>query len=281
MDSSIITVHAFSDLKQIVIKMRFESSKVIVTGGGSGIGRAICRLFAREGAKVVVADINTIGAEETVDIIRSAGGNSIAVTCDVSSPDSVEELIAKSVDYLNGGIDIVVNNAAAFMFGKVEDVSKEDWDRVLGVNVIGASNIVKLSLPHLKKSSTSSIVNIASICGFCARPAFIPYNTSKGALLQLSKCLAMDLAPFNIRVNAVCPGTILTPALEKDIAHRGVDREEYLSEASESILLKRVGTAEEVAKAVLFLASNDAAYITGAQLVVDGGATISDVKPSN
>ena len=235
------------------------------------------RFACLKGAHVVVADIDCAGAEETSQIIQSSGGHCKAITVDVSSLDSVKEMVAKSVEFLGGGcIDIVVNNAAAFVFGKVEDVSREDWDRVLGVNVIGASNVVTSSLPYLKQSASPSVVNISSVCGFRARPGFVPYGTSKAALLQMSRCLATDLARYNIRVNSVCPGTILTPALDKDIAHRGVGREKYLEEASKSILLKRVGTTDEVGKAVMFLASKDASFITGAELVVDGGASIGE-----
>jgi len=255
--------------------MRLKLRRVIITGGSSGIGRAMCKVFAREGAKVVVADIDNEGSKETVDLIQSSGGYATAINTDVSSLESVQHLVHSSVDQL-GGIDIVVNNAAAFVLGKVEDVGSKDWGKVFGVNVIGAANLVKLSLPYLKKSSSSNIVNIASISSYIAQPAYVPYNASKGALLQLTKCLAMDLAEFNIRVNAICPGYIYTPATDRYIASTGysVDKEEFLKERAGEILLKRVGTSEEVANAALFLASDEASFITGAHLVVDGGTTI-------
>jgi NAD(P)-dependent dehydrogenase (short-subunit alcohol dehydrogenase family) len=156
----------------------------------------------------------------------------------------------------------------------VEEVGPEDWEKVFGVNVLGSVNTVKESLPYLRASEHPAIVNIASVSSFIAQPAFVPYNTSKGALLQLTRCLAMDLAPDGIRVNCVSPGSIYTAATERHIAFEGADRDEFLKEAGEGSFLKRVGRPEEVAYAALFLASEEASYITGAQIVVDGGATV-------
>lgn len=252
--------------------MRLQSKRVLITGGASGIGRAICEVFAKEGANLVIADIDKEGGEHTADLVNGANGQARFVQTDVSIEADVQHLIQAAVAHL-GGIDILVNDAAAFVFGKVEDVSKSDWDRVFGVNVIGPANMVRYALPFLKDSQASSIVNIASVSSFVAAPAFIPYNSSKGALLQLTKCLAMDLAADDIRVNCVCPGSIYTPATEKHIAFEGADRDEFLALAAEESMLKRVGKPEEVAFAALFLASDEASFITGTQLVVDGGAT--------
>jgi len=253
--------------------MRLASKKVIVTGGASGIGRSICNIFASEGASIVIADIDESGSQETLRQIESGGGKALAVTTDVSSDDSVSEMIKKATSFLDG-IDVLVNDAAAFIFGKVEDVTQRDWETVFGVNVIGASNTVKYSPPYLKQSTSPNIVNIASVSGFIAQPSFVPYNASKGALLQLTRCLAMDLSEFNIRVNAVCPGAIYTPATERHIAFEKADRDEFLEKAGQTSFLKRVGTPEEVAYAALFLASDEASFITGSHLVVDGGATV-------
>ena len=253
--------------------MRLKSKKVIVTGGASGIGRAICTVFAAEGASVVVADIDESGSIETVSQIQSEGGQAIAITTDVSSEQSVAKMVSASASFL-GGIDILVNDAAAFVFGRLEDVSVKDWETVFGVNVIGASNTIKHSLPYLKDSASPNIVNIASVSGFIAQPAFVPYNASKGALLQLTRCLAMDLSEFKVRVNAVCPGAIYTPATERHIAFENADRDKFLEKAGEESFLKRVGQPEEVAYAALFLASDEASFITGTELVVDGGATV-------
>ncbi|MFL2645955.1 MAG: SDR family NAD(P)-dependent oxidoreductase [Dehalococcoidia bacterium] len=253
--------------------MRLESKKVIVTGGGSGIGRAICKLFTQQGASVVIADIDEDGMRQTVEQIQPEGGKCLAIHTDVASEKSVEELMVKSKQFL-GGLDILVNDAAVFIFGAVDTVNLADWEKVFGVNVIGSANTVKYALPELKNSSSPAIVNIASVSSFIAQPAFVPYNASKGALLQLTRCLAMDLAEFNIRVNAVCPGSIYTPATERHMAFENANREEFLKKAAEASLLKRVGKPEEIAYAALFLASDEASFITGEHLVVDGGMTV-------
>ncbi len=253
--------------------MRLESKRVVVTGGGSGIGRAICELFAREGARIVMGDLDPAGGQETVDRIKNAGGTAEFLTTDVSKETDVQQLVAHAADTA-GGIDILVNNAAAFVFGKVEDVRREDWDKVLGVNVLGSANMVRFALPHLKASPAGAVVNMASVSSFVAAPAFIPYNTSKGALLQLTRSLAMDLGEYGIRVNCVCPGAIYTAATERHLEHDGRDREEFMAEEANASFFKRQGTPEEVAYAALFLASDEASFVTGASLVVDGGATV-------
>lgn len=252
--------------------MRLHSKRALITGGASGIGRAICVLFAKEGAQLTIGDVDVSGGQETVEQIRAQGGRAEFVRTDVSSEEDARRLVDQAASDL-GGIDIVMNNAAVFIFGKVEDVSKSDWEKVMGVNVVGPANIVRFALPHLRRSGAGSIVNMASISSFVAAPAFIPYNSSKGALLQLTRSLAMDLAPDGIRVNCVCPGSIHTPATEKHIAFEGVGRDEFLAQAADESLLKRLGTSEEVAYAALFLASDEASFVTGTQIVVDGGAT--------
>ncbi|MED5409424.1 MAG: SDR family NAD(P)-dependent oxidoreductase, partial [Chloroflexota bacterium] len=146
---------------------RLASKKAIVTGGASGIGRAICKIFAAEGASVIVADIDESGSKETTREIEASGGLSYAITTDVSSEISVQKFISDAVSLI-GGIDIVVNDAAAFVFGAIEDVSYADWEKVFGVNVIGAANVAKHALPYLKVSTSPSIVNMASIGGFVA-----------------------------------------------------------------------------------------------------------------
>ena len=166
---------------------------------------------------------------------------------------------------------MLVNDAAVFVFGAIEDVTGDDWQRVMGVNVIGAANTVKHTIPHMKAAGGGAIVNVASVSSFIAQPAFVPYNASKGALLQLTRCLALDLAPHNIRVNCVCPGSIQTAASERHRTFIGASVEEYNKLATEGSFLKRVGQPREVANGVLFLASDEASFITGTPLIIDGG----------
>ena len=252
--------------------MRLDGKVAIVTGGAAGIGRAICELFASEGAKVVVADIDTDGGQETEDLVGDAGGTATFVATDVSNESEVERLVEAAVDAY-GEVNVLVNDAAAFVFGTVEQATDADWQRVLGVNVMGPTYTVKHVLPHMRSAGGGSIVNVASVSSFIAQPAFVPYNTSKGALLQLTRCLALDLAPDNIRVNCVCPGAILTQATELHRQFTGEEREQFLADAANSNFMKRFGEPMEIAYGALFLASDESSFMTGQPLVIDGGAT--------
>lgn len=252
--------------------MRLEGKNAIITGGASGIGRAICELFAEEGARLTIADIDTDGGEQTLANVKAAGGEAQFITTDVSQEADVAAMAQAAVDAY-GALNILVNDAAAFVFGEVQDISDADWARVFGVNVIGQAYCVKHALPHMRAAGGGAIVNLASVSSFIAQPGFIPYNASKGAVMQLTRCLAMDLAPYNIRVNCVCPGSVLTPATERHRRFVGADREEFLAEAGESNFMKRVADPREIAYGALFLASDEASFVTGTPLIMDGGLT--------
>ena len=252
--------------------MRLQDKAVIVTGGASGIGRAICELFAQEGARVVVADIDTDGGEVTVGRIKADGGEAVFVHADVSKDADVQEMVRAAVGAY-GTVNVLVNDAAAFVFGAIEDVTLEDWQRVMGVNVFGSSSCVKHVVPLMKEAGGGSIVNLASISSFIAQPAFIPYNTSKGALLQLTRCLALDLGPSNIRVNCICPGYVLTEGTERHLRKTNTPLEEYMNDARQASFFNRVGTPREIAYGALFLASDESSFMTGAPLIMDGGYT--------
>lgn len=253
--------------------MRLEGKTAIVTGGGTGIGEAICNRFSAEGARVVVAELEVENGMSTVESINASGGSAMFVETDTSDSDSVRSMVAVAVGEY-GSVDILVNNAAAFVFGKVEDVTSDDWSRVFGVNVIGYANCVRELLPTFRASGKGVVVNIASVSSFIAQPEFVPYNSSKGAVAQLTRCLAMDLAPDNIRVNGICPGSIKTRATDKHIDSLGLDREQSYIDFGQDALMKRMGEPSEIASVALFIASDDASYMTGAHVIVDGGMSI-------
>ena len=253
--------------------MVLENKVAIVTGAGSGIGRAVAERFAREGASVTIADIDETAGTNAANTINAQGGRAVFHRTDTSDPASARDAVVATVSRF-GTVHILVNNAAAFVFGKVEDVTPADWQRVFGVNVIGYANMVRECLGEFRKNGGGSIVNVASISAFIAQPAFVPYNTSKAAVAQLTRCLAMDLAADNIRVNGVCPGAIHTSATDNYIASQGLDPEQACADLGRDALLKRLGKPEEIAAGVLFLASDESSFMTGANIVMDGGASI-------
>jgi NAD(P)-dependent dehydrogenase (short-subunit alcohol dehydrogenase family) len=208
-----------------------------------------------------------------VAAIQAAGGTAEFQLTDVSSDEDCRQMVEAAVAHF-GSLHILVNNAAAFVYGRVEDADTDDWNQVLGVNVVGPALCVKHALPELRRAGGGSIVNIASVSGFIAQPAFVPYNSSKAALLHMTRCLAMDLAVDNVRVNAICPGAIRTRATEGHIRSQGLDRDLAYAEFAAAAVMKRMGQPIEIAHAALFLASDEASFVTGAHLVVDGGATL-------
>jgi len=252
--------------------MRLKGRVAIVTGGAAGIGRAISQLFAEEGAKVVIADIDESGGAETERLIRDAGGEASFLTTDVSQESDVQAMVSHTVSTF-GSVNVLINNAAAFVFGEVQDVTDADWQRVFGVNVIGSAYCVRNVVPFMEESGGGSIVNMASVSSFVASPAFVPYNSSKGAVMQLTRSLALDLAPKNIRVNCVCPGAVQTQASELHRKFVGLDKETFNTQAANSSFMKRVAQPREIAYGALFLASDESSFMTGAPLVLDGGAT--------
>jgi NAD(P)-dependent dehydrogenase (short-subunit alcohol dehydrogenase family) len=251
--------------------MRMKDKVAIITGGGSGIGQATALLFAEEGARVTVADIDPVGGEKTVAAISGKKGKALFVEADISKEESAKNITEKTLRAF-GRLDILVNNAATFVH-KGFDATMEDWQLSLSVNIIGTAMVTKYAAKAMEKSGGGAIVNLSSISAWVAQPNFFAYSATKGALLQMTRNMAMDLAPAKIRVNCVCPGAILTPASYRHMEKFGMTFEEFNAEEGAKTFLKRVGKAREVACAILFMASDDATYITGTHLMVDGGYT--------
>ncbi len=238
---------------------RLKDKVAIVTGGAAGIGRATAELFAEEGAKVVVADR------------RKPEFEALFVETDISNEEDCRRVCDEAVRAF-GRLDILVNNAAVFVLKGLE-ATVDDWQHSLSVNLIGTALMSKYASEQMKQSGGGAIVNLGSISSFVAQPGFTTYSATKAAILQMTRNMALDLAPFNIRVNCVCPGTILTRATEEHMARVGMSKEDFIAAEAPKHLLNRVGDPREVAYPILFLASDEASFITGTHLMVDGGYT--------
>jgi NAD(P)-dependent dehydrogenase (short-subunit alcohol dehydrogenase family) len=251
--------------------MRLKDKAAIVTGVGAGIGAAIAVRFAEEGARLALVDIDESAGRATLDEVAALGAEAVFVQADISREEDARRIAAEAVAGL-GGIDVLVNNAANFTQMSVEEAEVSDWQKVLSVNVVGTALVSKFAIPHMKAKG-GSIVNMASQSGVMAQLGFATYNASKGAIITLTKCMALDLAPHKIRVNSVCPGCILTSASYREIERLGLTFEQWRDRVAPTHMLNRLGEPHEVANAVLFLASEEASFITAAHLMVDGGAT--------
>lgn len=254
---------------------RLEGRVCVVTGAGQGMGRASACEMAREGGKVVIADINEIAGQETAELIVSDGGTATFVKVDLRSSDSIRQLM-DSTAALYGGIDVLHANAAVHETDltpntSIEELAEDVWDIVNDINLKAVWLCTKHAVPYLKKSDAASIVNVASTGATVAYPMAAAYCATKGGVEMLTKASATDLAKFGIRVNCYCPAAIRTPMLEKylNASDDPVALEKVLRGAH---LLPRLGEPEEVAKLAVFLACSDSSFITGASYLIDGGA---------
>lgn len=255
--------------------MRLEGKVAIVSGGGTGIGAATARLFAREGAKVVV----TGRRPEPIGVVADEIGGR-AVPGDAADPRHATEAVSVARDAF-GGPDIVVANAGLGFGGAAGDVDDERWERTLGVNVTGAFRLVRAALPVLLGRGGGSIVLVSSVSGLVSGPEGAAYQTSKAAMLGLARSVAVDYGPKGIRANTVCPGWVVTPmgdrAMDEVAADRSISREEAYRLATRHVPLRRPARAEEIAACCLFLASDESSIVTGTTLVADGGSTAVDL----
>jgi NAD(P)-dependent dehydrogenase (short-subunit alcohol dehydrogenase family) len=241
----------------------------LVTGAGSGIGRAIAMLFAAEGAHVYVTDCDGPAAERVVGEIAGTGASAQAITADVTRVPDVTAMF-RAVEVAHGRLDVLVNNAGLNVRGDFRHLSDVDWVKIREVNLDGVVRVARGGFGLLRASGRGSLINIASIMGHRGLRQLVAYSATKGAVLALTRGLAVEYAPFTIRVNALAPGFVETPLTQRALKNPGIQKA-----LLESTPLRRFGLPEEIAKAALFFASDDAAYVTGAELAVDGGMSAS------
>ncbi len=247
--------------------MRLEGKTALVTGAGSGIGKCIAETYAREGAWVALADVNLEAAKSAALAI---GNNAIAVRCDVTKRSDIDAAIKETLSAF-GGLDILVNNAGSTHVNKpFLEIDEADYDRIFAVNVKGIFQFCQAIVPHYRKQKSGAIINIGSTAGIRPRPGLSAYNATKGAVHLLTKSLAVELAPDNIRVCAIAPVATDTPLLPSFLGPAEGQREKFVA----SVPLGRLAKPQDIANAALFLASADAEFVTGNIVEVDGGRAV-------
>ena len=250
---------------------RLQGKIAMITGGASGIGAATARLFCREGAKVALVDVDKKVDEEAERISREIPSSQILpLTADVSSREQVGNAVSRAIAEF-GALNVLVNNAAAREYFPLAEAPEESWQKIIATNILGVANCCQAALPALRKSTGASIVNMSSVFGIVGRKGMGQYDATKATILGLTRVLAAEEAPYGIRVNAVCPGSTLTPFTLGRAKVRGMTEEELRAKGFVPSLLNRWATPEEIAYPVLWLASDEASFITGTALMVDGG----------
>jgi NAD(P)-dependent dehydrogenase (short-subunit alcohol dehydrogenase family) len=252
---------------------RLTDKVAVITGGGSGIGRAAAELFAAEGAAVAVLDVNATAAKETAAEVTAEGGEALAVPADITSASDVDDAMAAVVaEY--GRVDVLYNNAGVNSSGSVLDATEEDWHRCFAVNVTGMFLCSRAAGRLMVDAGAGSIVNQASVAALVGIANFAAYCAAKGAVVGLTRSMSVDLAPKGVRVNALCPGTVYTPLMEPMLRARGGgDLDRGLAMTVAKYPIGRLGTPGEIAAAALFFASDQSSFLTGSVLAADGGMT--------
>jgi NAD(P)-dependent dehydrogenase (short-subunit alcohol dehydrogenase family) len=249
---------------------RLEGKKALISGGASGIGKAIAQLFLEEGARVVVTDINGDALAQAVDELASYGEVS-GVAGDVRRMDDAGDMVSATVERL-GGLDVLVCNAGITSVAPIELLEEEEWDRVLDTNVKGMFTLVKHAVPLMRDQGHGAIVTLGSEMGVVAVPESPAYNASKGAVIMFTKSLALDLIRYGVRVNSLCPGITRTPLLQAEVDN-SVDPDKTAAEQATWAPIMRVAEPREIAQGALWLASDDSSFVVGSCLMVDGGFT--------
>jgi len=252
--------------------MRFQGKVVLITGAGVGIGRAAAVRFGKEGAKVAINSLTPANGRETLRLLKEAGGQGIYIQGDVSKEEDARRMVQETVKVFSR-LDILVNNAGIVIPGRVDNMSEKDWDRTMAVNLKGVFWVSKYTIPEMRKTGGGVIVHNASIVALKGVKDRGAYTASKGGVWALTKAMAADYLAENIRVNCVCPGTTDTPSLERRI-QAFADPEKARADFIARQPMRRLGKDEEIAAAILFAASEEAAFLNGATIAIDGGMTI-------
>jgi NAD(P)-dependent dehydrogenase (short-subunit alcohol dehydrogenase family) len=251
--------------------MRLQDKVAVITGAGSGIGRATAILFSREGAKTIIVDIDEKTGQATVDMIKEKGREALFVPTDITDSFKIKFMVTRVIETY-GKLDVLVNNAGLLTTGNVIDIDEGQWDKIMDVNLRAAFLCCKYCLPEMIKKGGGVVINVSSEAGIRAWKDLVAYNVSKAGLISLTKSIAVDFASQNIRANCVCPGTTETPLLSSALA-KEADPEKARHEMEKVRPANRIGKPEEIAYGILYLASDESPYATGAMLSIDGGAT--------
>jgi NAD(P)-dependent dehydrogenase (short-subunit alcohol dehydrogenase family) len=250
------------------VSVDLKGVRALVTGAGSGIGKAIARRLAAGGCRVAATDVQEERVSEVARMIREEGGDALAIRADVARQEDVDRMTVETVSAF-GGLDVVVNNAGVGSAAFIESVQDPEIERVFGVNLVGVIRVTRAATPHLKKSGRGRIVNVASVEGIRGSGLLPVYSATKAGVIGMTRANAVELARFGVTVNAVCPGPIQTEMLSPLLAD-----ERYHEKLIKGVPMRRLGVPEDVSGAVAFFASEESSFITGNVLVIDGGMTV-------